>query len=154
MGIVFSKIQDNLKWAKKKWLKPSYDWSWWVCCAGNPTFIMRHLTGEFEKKYEREIGRECNSSGPSMIEQDNDKHNKISEHSGQAMPLEQDEKVVIRVSKLSRSRHDGSPRGRKATCFLASGNDVIRVSKLSRSRHDGSPIGRQLVCNKERLHAA
>nr|CAB75444.1 putative protein [Arabidopsis thaliana] len=26
---------------------------------------------------------------------------------------------------------------------------VIRVSKLSRSRHDGSPIGRQLVCNKE-----
>ena len=28
-----------------------------------------------------------------MIEQDNDKHNKISEHSGQAMPLEQDEKV-------------------------------------------------------------
>ncbi|XP_010524153.1 PREDICTED: protein FAR1-RELATED SEQUENCE 6-like [Tarenaya hassleriana] len=26
---------------------------------------------------------------------------------------------------------------------------VIRVSKLSRSRHDGSAIGRQLVCNKE-----
>ncbi|XP_028122797.1 uncharacterized protein LOC114319926 [Camellia sinensis] len=28
---------------------------------------------------------------------------------------------------------------------------VIRVSKLSRSRHDGSAIGRALVCNKERF---
>ncbi|XP_039027141.1 protein FAR1-RELATED SEQUENCE 7-like [Hibiscus syriacus] len=26
---------------------------------------------------------------------------------------------------------------------------IIRVSKLSRSRRDGSPIGRALVCNKE-----
>ena len=30
-----------------------------------------------------------------MIEQDNDNHNEIREHSGQAMPLEQDEKVDI-----------------------------------------------------------
>lgn len=30
-----------------------------------------------------------------MIEQDNDNHNEIREHSGQAMPLRQDEKVDI-----------------------------------------------------------
>ncbi|KAH0884574.1 LOW QUALITY PROTEIN: hypothetical protein HID58_060670 [Brassica napus] len=85
------------------------------------------------------------NTGPAMIEQDNDNHNEIREHSGQAMPLEQDEKVDI-------GEADEAYVGRSLNHKQL--HTVIRVSKLSRSRHDGSPIGRQLVCNKERLHAA